>query len=402
MPSPSHDEMTRVQASAEVPDDVYTALGVPLVVNAATTRTSLGGSLMPEPVVRAMAEAAEHFVGLSELHEVVGRRIAKLTNNDAAHVTGGCAAAIALSVLAAMVRGRPELVTGPPALDNLPVEVIVDRSHTVPYLPAIELVGGEMVRIGSPSGTRPEHLREAISGSTAAVFHVENPNLSGQAIPLEMTIEIAHAEGVPVIVDAAAQLPPKDNLWRFTTEMGADLALFSGGKELRGPQSSGLIVGRPNYVAACVANASPNTGLARAMKVGKEEIIGLLVALETYLQSDEISAIEEYYTICARWVARVGQLPGLTATVSSTNAAGQPTPRVRIDFDTSETGIDAIEMQERLWADNPRIAVQEDSPTSFYITPDTLKQGEANLVTDAIVAHLEAARSNREVIHRPR
>jgi L-seryl-tRNA(Ser) seleniumtransferase len=386
--------MTLGSEWTDSPANVYTALGVPNVINAATTRTSLGGSLMPEPVVRAMADAAEHFVGISELHEVVGRRIATLTGNEAAHVTGGCAAAIALSTLAAMVRGSPNLVSRPPAMDDLPVEVIVDRSHHVPYLPAIELVGGEVVTIGSASGTRPEQLRQAISRRTAAVFWVEKPNFRGLAIPLETTIEIAHAEGVPVIVDAAAQLPPRDNLWRFTAEMGADLAVFSGGKGLRGPQSSGLIVGRANYVAACVANASPNTGLARAMKVGKEEIIGLLVALETYLENDEASDIELYNATCVEWAEEIGKHPGVTANVDTTNSSGQPTPRVRIEIEVPEAGIDAIELQERLWNGIPRIAVQEDSHRVFYITPDTLKHGEADVVADAIVALLETARSN--------
>jgi len=388
--------MTAVHEWTDSPANIYSALGIPIVINAATTRTSFGGSLMPEPVVRAMVNAAEHFVGISELHEVVGRRIATLTGNEAAHVTGGCAAAIALSTLAAMVRGASELVSRPPAVDDLPVEVIVDHSHQVPYLPAIELVGGQIVTIGSASGTRPEQLRQAISQRTAAVFWVEKPNLRGLAIPLEATIEIAHAEGVPVIVDAAAQLPPRDNLWKFTAEMGADLAVFSGGKGLRGPQSSGLIVGRANYVAACVANASPNTGLARAMKVGKEEIIGLLVALETYLENDEASDIELYHATCAQWIERIGDQGGVTASVESTNSSGQPTPRVRIELEIAEAGIDAIELQQRLWEGVPRIAVQEDSPTVFYITPDTLQQGEADVVEDAIVALLGSARSNRE------
>jgi len=385
--------MSRVSVSTNVEDNVYAALGVPPVINAATTRTSLGGSLMPEEVVRAMANAAEHFVGISELQEVVGGRIAVLTKNEAAHVTGGCAAAIALSVLAAMVRGRPELVTRSPSVSGLPVEVIVDHNHEIPYLPAIELVGGVMVRIGSQAGTRAEHLQAAISAQTAAVFFVEKPNFPSTAIPLDTTIEIAHAAGVPVIVDAAAQIPPRENLWRLTSEMGADLAVFSGGKGLRGPQSSGLIVGRSNYVVACVANASPNTGLARAMKVGKEEIIGLLVALETYLQSDEAAEIEAYHAVCARWEADISRCRGLTATAQRTNSSGQPTPRVQIDLDPADAGIDAIVMQERLWARQPRIAVQEDSNTTFYITPDTLKAGEASIVCDAIVAIARDARS---------
>lgn len=377
-------------------ENIYTTLGVSPLINAATTRTSLGGSLMPEAVVKAMADAAEHFVGISELHEVVGRRIATLTKNEAAHVTGGCAAAIALSILAAMVRGKPELVKRPPAVDGLPVEVIVDRYHEIPYLPAIELVGGELVRIGSADGTRAEHLRAAISARTAAVFFVEKPNFPSAAIPLDATIEIAHAVGVPVIVDAAAQIPPRENLWRLTTEMGADLALFSGGKGLRGPQSSGLIVGRSNYVAACAANASPNTGLARALKVGKEEIVGLLVAIETYLQSAEVAEIDAYHAVCARWVADLDRSPGLTATAQATNSSGQPTPRVRIDLDPADAGIDAIEMQERLWARRPRIAVQEESLTTFFITPDTLSVGEAGVVGDAIVAIARNARSKSE------
>jgi len=384
--------MTPSSEWAESSDNIYTALGVPSVINAATTRTSLGGSLMPQRVIAAMAAASEHFVGLVELHEVVGRRIAALTRNEAAHVTGGCAAAIALSILATMVRGDTRLVARPPAMDGLPTEVIVDHSHWVPYLPAIELVGGEIVTIGSPTGTRPEQLRQAISQRTAAVFWAHNPNVGALAIPLEQTVEIAHSSGVPVIVDAAAQLPPRENLWKFTVEMGADLVLFSGGKGLRGPQGSGLILGRTSYVAACVANASPNTGLARAMKVGKEEIVGLLVALETYLDNDEMSDIESYRTTCVEWVTRIGHRAGVTASVDPANAAGQPTPRVRIELDIAKTGVDAIEMQERLWKGNPRIAVQEDSRTMFYITPDTLGNGEADLVADAIVALIETAR----------
>ncbi len=365
-------------------DDPYGSLGVEPLINAATTLTLLGGSLMEPDVVAAMGAAAKQYVRLDELQIAASGRIAQLTGNEAAHVTAGCAAAVVLATIATIVKGEPQLLLGPPQDEGLGVEVVVDRSHDIQYLPAIALGGGRVVWIGSEGKTKPEELEEAIRDETAAVFYVAGQNREGIALSLQETIEIAHKAGVPVIVDAAAQLPPVENLWRFTTQMGADLALFSGGKGLHGPQASGLLVGRSRYVEAARANASPAPGIARALKVGKEEIVGLVRAIELYLERDHIAEKRLNREVCEGWVETLNGASGITAEICESNEAGQPSPRVRLTFDVSNGGVDAIEVEHGLWNHSPRIAILPDTTDSFYITPDTLTPGEAGVVARAI------------------
>lgn len=362
----------------------YDRLGLQSVINASSTVTNLGGSLMPPEVVEAMAAAATQYVDIGELQSAAGRRIADLTGNEAAHVTQGCAAAIVLATLGTIAGGEPRLITNPPLEEGFPVDVIVDRSHNIPFLPAIRLAGGRITWIGDGEETTAEDLQLAITDTTAAVFYVAGAFYERGALPLEETIAIAHAQGVPVIVDAAAQLPPVENLWRFTRVMGADLALFSGGKGLRGPQSSGLIVGDRRYVAACAANASPAPGIARALKVGKEEIAGLLRAVEVYLERDHVADQRSYERVCATWASQLNGLRGVAATLSQINESGQPSPRVLVTLAPEEIGGDATDVQRELWDNTPRVAVRADTPSTFYITPDTLAPGEADTVLEGI------------------
>ncbi|MCC7024073.1 MAG: aminotransferase class V-fold PLP-dependent enzyme, partial [Thermomicrobiales bacterium] len=249
---------------------IYTRLGVRTVINADATLTRLGGSLMPPDVLDAVREAAGNFVDMVELQRVVGERLAALTRNEAAYVASGAASGIVLATLAAMTRGDLPTIarlieTGEAPRD----EVIVHRAHRIPYDPALRLAGARIVDIGNRLQTFPWELEAAITPRTAMVFYAGGVHLASGALSLPETVEIAHAHGVPVVIDAAAQLPPTENLWRFTREMGADLAIFSGGKDLRGPQASGLVVGSAAMIAAIAANGAPNQRLARAMKVGK-------------------------------------------------------------------------------------------------------------------------------------
>ena len=220
--------------------DVYGELGVRRVINAATTYTALGGTVLPPEVVEAMASASTSCVDMTELHLAVSRRLATLTNNEGALVTAGCAAAIVLAVLATITGGRPELILRLPADESLKRNVNIHRVHRIPYDRAIELAGGHLVEIGNMMQTFEWELEAAIDESTACVFWVAGDHLPATALTLSDTVRIAHARGVPVIVDAAAQLPPVSNLWRFTKDLGADVVLFSGGKGLRGPQASGV------------------------------------------------------------------------------------------------------------------------------------------------------------------
>lgn len=365
---------------------IYTRLGVRPVVNAAATLTAIGGSLMPAEVLEAMADAAGAHVDMHELHAAAGRRIAELTRNEAAYVTSGCAAAMVLAVLGCVTRGDPRKIMQLPGGPGLPAEVVMHCSHRIPYDPAIALAGARVVQIGNALQTFEWELEAALSERTAAVLYVAGTHLGTAALDLATTVRIAHAHDVPVIVDAAAQLPPYTNLWDFTTKHGADLALFSGGKALRGPQASGFMVGRADLVAAAVANGSPHQRLARAMKAGKEEIVGLLRALELYLDRDHDADSARWEAVVERWVADLDGVDGLQARRCFPNEAGQPVPRVRVTVDASTLHATAAELADRLWDGTPRLMVLRDGVDAFYITPDTLTEGQEDFVPQRIVA----------------
>jgi L-seryl-tRNA(Ser) seleniumtransferase len=264
-------------------------------------------------------------------------------------------------------------------------EVIIHRVHRIPYDPAVRLAGARIVEVGNRLQTFPWELEAAITPRTAMVFYPAGVHLASGALPLAETVEIAHAHGIPVVVDAAAQLPPTENLWRFTRELGADLAVFSGGKDFHGPQASGLLVGTEAMIAAVAVNGSPHQRLARPMKVGKEELIGLLAAVERYVDEDWRDRARRYEAIVERWVEHFSAVPGISASRVFPNEAGQPTPRCRVAFG-AETGLSGGEVARALWEGNPRIAVAVDGPDAISITPELLEEGEESILLDRIAA----------------
>lgn len=365
---------------------MYEQLGVRRVINADATLTRLGGSLMPSDVLDAMREAAGSFVDMYELQQVVGKRIAELTRNEAAYVSTGAAAGVVLATLATMTDGDLPTIARLIETGEAPKnEVIIHRAHRIPYDPAIRLAGARIVEVGNRLQTFPWELEAAVSPRTAMVFYSAGVHLASGALPLAETVEIAHAHGIPVVVDAAAQLPPTENLWRFTRELGADLAIFSGGKDFRGPQASGLLVGTEAMIAAVAVNGSPHQRLARPMKVGKEEMIGLLAAVQRYVAEDWRDRALRYERIVERWVEDFGNVPGIEASRVFPNEAGQPTPRCRVTFAT-ETGLSGAEVARLLWEGDPRIAVAVDGPEAISITSELLQEGEESVLLDRIAA----------------
>jgi D-glucosaminate-6-phosphate ammonia-lyase len=363
---------------------VYERLGVRRVINADATLTRLGGSLMAPDVLAAMGEAAGNFVDMHELQRVVGRRLAELTHNEAAYVATGAAAGIVLATLASMTQGDLPTIarlieTGEAPRD----EVIVQTAHRMPYDPAIAFAGSRIVNVGDRLQTFSWELEAAFTPRTAMVFYAAGATFAPGSLPLDETVEIAHAHGVPVVVDAAAQLPPTENLWKFTREQGADLAIFSGGKDLHGPQASGLLVGSEAMISAIAANGAPNQRLARALKVGKEEMIGLLTAVERYLDVDWHERARAYEETVARWIEYFNGRPGVTASRSFPNEAGQPTPRMRLAFDAS-TELSGAEVARLLWEGDARIAVAVDGPDAISITPELLSADDEAILLDRI------------------
>lgn len=265
---------------------IYDRLGVRPFINAADSYTTIGGSRMPQEVLEAMLQAAEHFVELDVLHDRIGAEIARLTNNEAAMVTSGAAAGITLSVAACVTGYEPGKKRSFPHLKGMKNEVIIHRCQRNGFDMAAAQLGVQIMEIGGLDGTSEFELEEAIGPNTACIIYFDTTQYVKGALPLEKAAHIARNRGVPFIVDAAAQLPPVDNLWRYT-ELGADLVIFSGGKTLRGPQSSGFIVGKKELVRACRLHAGPaSDAVGRPMKVGREEMAGLLAAIERYLKLD--------------------------------------------------------------------------------------------------------------------
>jgi L-seryl-tRNA(Ser) seleniumtransferase len=370
---------------------LYADLGVRPLINASTTFTVLGGSLMPPVVLDAMREAAGSFVDMHEFHDRAGAELARLTRNEAAYVTSGCAAAIVLAVLGCRTRGELTNIARLPHDPSLPNEVIMHAAHRIPYDPALRLAGTRIHQIGNVLQTFDWELEAAISERTAAVFWVAGSHMAPGALPLADVVRIAHAHGIPVIVDAAAQLPPVSNLWHFTAEQGADLALFSGGKALRGPQASGLMVGRAELVQAARENGAPNQRLARAMKVGKEEIAGLVTAVRRYVELDHAELSRQWFAICDRWAVTLGSQPGVDVLIDNRNEAGQPVPRVRVALDPKIAGRDGASMIAALRSGEPGVVVLPGPDDTFYLGPDLLQPGEDAIVLERVVAELTGA-----------
>ena len=371
--------------------DIYDQLGVRKIINGSATLTMLGGSLMPPQVLAAMAEASQHFINIDELQDKVGRKLAELTHNEAAYISSGAAAGLVLSTAACIAGTDPALRERLPFSDGMKNEVIVHRRGRVGYDFAIRQAGGRLVEIGSEQGASPEALEAAFTERTAAVFVFYNAiNLVGQ-VPLAQQIEIAHRHGVPLIVDAAAQIPPIENLWWFT-QQGADLAIFSGGKGLCGPQSSGLIVGRRALVEACGFHACPRAFIGRAMKAGKEEMIGLLAAVDWYLHLDHAGLMQTYEQQVAWILAALAHEPHLAARRSFPSEAGQPMPRAEIVLDEAACGLTRDELLRQLLAGEPAISLAPSGQDGVYVNPQTLRPGQEKVIVERLLEILHEVR----------
>lgn len=363
-------------------------LGVRPVINAAATLTKLGGSLMPPEVVAAMSAASTQFVDMFELNRRVGERIAELTHNEAAYVTSGAAAGIAMCVASVIAGTNKELQQAFPYLDGVEkTNVVVYKRQRNPYDYAARNTGARLIEI-EPDGDDLE--REVSNPKTACVLYFGGEALAPGARPLPEVIEIAHSMSVPVIVDAAAQIPPISNMWKYTRDLGADAAIFSGGKGLRGPQASGVVVGKSAIIEGIRPNAAPNQGFGRPMKVGKEELAGLLTAIELAVQTDEAAMLAGYEESVALWLDGLAAIPGTTVFRSYPSEAGQPHGRAAITLDPSFP-LTKDEVVAALWDRDPRIAVGEIGTDTFALNPQTLETGEDRIVLEAVREVLTSA-----------
>ena len=367
---------------------VYAKLGVRPVIHGAGTTTRYGGSLMRPETIEAMREAAQALVNIDELNEAAGATIARMLGSEAALVTAGSAAGLVLQAAACITGDDPALIARLPDVSGLRHEFVIQRAHRFSYDQCYRVPGGVLVEIGLARRTLPYELEHAIGPRTAGVVYLVSPFTSPPGIlPFEDVCRIAHARGVPVLVDAASMVPPRDNLFRYLRG-GADLVIYSGGKGIRGPQSTGILAGRRDLIRAATLNASPNQAIGRAAKTSKEEIVGLVTALDLFLAEDEEAKMDGYRKVCARIVDALGDVPGLRAVVEH-DAVNRVLPHAVIYFEPSWTGPSGRAVQLALAAGDPHIYVQQGPHQGGYfdeiaIDPINLQPGDEEIVASRL------------------
>jgi L-seryl-tRNA(Ser) seleniumtransferase len=365
--------------------DVYEDLGVKKLINARGTLTRIGGSLMPDEVLESMREASKYFVDMHELLEKAGRRIAKIAGTEAAFVTSGAAAGLTIAT-AACITGLDEVkVRKLPNTYGMKNEVVKLRSHSFYYDQAIRESGAKIVEVGGTTRTDHKEIEQALGGKTAAMAYVAGFEKVKGSLLLKEVIEIANDARIPMILDAAGELPPVFNLRKFT-DAGADLVVFSGGKGIRGPQSSGLILGRKDLIEACALNSCPNHSIGRPMKVDKEAIAGLVKAVEIFVNTDFDSQMQKWERQVEYFVDNLSGLPHISLERGfSRDKWERPDciPRVYLRFDVTNLNLTTEEVVELLKCGEHGIAVGQFSK-GIYLNPHMLKEGEETTVVSRL------------------
>ena len=354
------------------------------IINAAGTYTVLGGSRMSKETTRAMCEAANVFLPIRELQVKVHSAIARLTNNEAAYVSNGAAAGLYLAVAASIQRLRGKRFFDMTKDEIAQCNVVMFRSHRNPYDLVIGHLGATYRELGFPNIILPptvEDLNSAINSDTAAVFLITSGWAPTASMSLETVIDVSKTRKVPVIVDAAANLPPVENLWAYS-KMGADVVLFSGGKDLHGPQSSGLMVGSKAFLDIVTSIGFPNYGIGRMLKVGREEMVGLYSAVKQYVTMDHATR-EQWCETQIRLLAEgLAEKNNLHVTRCYPNEAGQPIARAFVELSGGNRSAD--ELQGHLLKGSPPIYAYSEGRNGVYINPMSLRDGEVDIIIERL------------------
>lgn len=359
---------------------IYEELGVPPVINAMGTFTIYGGSKMSPQTLRDMQEAAASFVDIRHLQRRLSQAAAELTHNEAAYICGGASCGVYLSLLAAIAKKRGKKVRHLTREDFYRSEVILFRSHRNPYDIVLDQLGVKLVELAYPNHSLKDPLGDilaAVTPDTAAVYYLESGWVAPGAPALSDVIRAARTAEIPVVLDAAAMLPPVENLWAYTAA-GVDLAVFNGGKDLRGPQSSGLIVGSLSLIGILLEEGFPTHGYGRMFKVGREEMVGLYSALKQFLAADHGARKREAEEQVALAQNMLGGHPLYDPLRSYPNEAGQPIPRVHVRLKGG--AVSSGQILEFLAAGSPPVIAADSGPDGFYLNPMTLTMAEMELI----------------------
>ena len=372
----------------------YLALGVRPFINCCSVRTMHGGSLMLPQVRAAVDAASRQFVNLDELMEAAGRRIAELTGAEWGIVTCGSAAAVALGTAACVAGNDPVKMLRLPFTDGMVNRVIIPKKQRFAYDQAVRMIGCPIVEID----TR-EELDRALEEPVALVVLLgKQEHLAG--VRLEEIASVVKPRGIPIMVDAASEHIERPSPW---LTRGADLVIYSGGKFLRGPQTSGLLLGNKRLVEAAWRNGSPHQALGRPMKVSKEDIIGVIAALECWFEARDPAAERRRWDDDLAAIAeRLARLDGTSSEVLQPEGVDR-VPRLKIIWDADRFPLGGAALRQRVLDGEPRVMLDDNSATenSIAVDPFQLQPGEAAEVGDAVVAVLRASLSNRPPAAQP-
>lgn len=367
--------------------DIYEKLGIRRVVNAYGNLTLLGGSIIPPEALKAMDEANESFVDMQELHERAGQIVAETCGVEAAYVTSGAAAALILASAACMTGNDLAKMRQLPDTTGMKSEVIIQMGTRYSYDRCMEVPGAKFVEAGSPSKTISSDIEKAITNKTAAILYGMSASREKDVVPLEEVIRIAKKHGVPVIVDAAAEVYPLENFKKFVA-MGADLVAF-GGKYWGAPQASGILLGRKDLVQSAVRQGYigfehfQSRGLGRGMKVDRQSVIGLIVALQRWMKMDHDRALRASDRKVRSLVKELNAVRGVSAepAVWRDGKAYQ----ARVKFDEKALKMTLADVVKALKDGKPSVRVRvEDGGRAILVNTRTLLEGEERIVVRRI------------------
>lgn len=363
----------------------YQDLGVKPFINGVGTVTTEGGSLMAPEVIDAMRSAASAYVDVPELNEKAAEYLAGRIGVEAVHISCGAASGVQLSVAACLTGTDRDRVRDIPHTDGWKNEIVISLVDNHTYIhQGIEVCGGKLVKAGSKEAVTTQDMLDGITDRTAAIVFFLGTQTREQ---LEEVCAGAEKRGVPVIVDAAAQLPPRTNLTEIPG-LGASLVVFSGGKGIGGPQSAGLVLGKKSFVEAVRLNASPSSAVGRGMKVGKEEILGMVTALDRFLNGSDEADRKRWESQSQTIVDAVADVSGVTGMVMAEGQQAAPAfaPRAYLEF--GDAPADTIrDLMRRLREGEPSIHVRR-TKEGFLVDPMTVKEGEELVIAKRLKEEL--------------
>lgn len=364
-------------------------LGVTSIINAGGTNTRHAGTIPRAECMAAMQDMCGVFVRMDEYMPAVGQAIADLIGVPAAAITSGATGGLVLQAAAAMTRNDLERAARLPDATGMPNELLIQRKQRFSYDKMYRLPGAKLVEVGRPDGCTAAEVEAAITANTAGLIDVQSPFKAHNGVPLPELATLGQKYNIPVLCDAASMLPPRANLKKFF-DLGADLVVFSGGKGIRGPQSSGIVLGKKEWVEAAHINNAPFANVARSQKVSREEAAGLLAALKAFLAEDEAAETANYRLMSQHVVDRIQGIPGVSARVM--HDYDHHYPQAVITLTHEWRGPNRDEIHARLLAGSPRIYLSALEPGNILaIDPINLQPGEVEIVADTLRAALLAA-----------